>query len=492
MRTRTPVYLFALCLLAHAPACGSDDEPTPGADAGDDTATGDGGTDAGEDTTPDIGDDTAPDVTVDTTPDVAPDVAPDTTPDVSPDTPPDVAPDVAPDTPFDVSPDGDDAACVDPCTLDETRCSGASVETCVIVDGCPVFSVATPCDHGVCSEGVCQDPTCDDGVRNGVETDVDCGGSDCDGCDAGETCGATDDCAGDLVCTEFTDGFECAAVDCSDGVQNGDETDVDCGGSCGGCDGGQRCGDVDDCASGVCAGGFCGFPSCEDGIRNGDETGVDCGAGIDDCPLCADGEGCLTGADCTSGVCGDDTLCAAPSCTDGLLNGDESDADCGGATCEGCPTDAACVTNSDCASGVCDDVNCAAPACDDGIQNGDETDVDCGGATCEPCVAPAPTLSEVSANLFNTRCTPCHISSTSGGLSLMSNAGLRGRLLANSSAGIPYITPGDVSTSYLWHKVSGTQGTVGGGGSRMPLSGGFLNDDELALLRAWIEGGAIE
>jgi hypothetical protein len=53
----------------------SDDEPTPGADAGDDTATGDGGTDAGEDTTPDIGDDTAPDVTVDTTPDVAPDDA---------------------------------------------------------------------------------------------------------------------------------------------------------------------------------------------------------------------------------------------------------------------------------------------------------------------------------------------------------------------------------------------------------------------------------
>lgn len=50
---------------------------------------------------------------------------------------------------------------------------------------------------------------------------------------------------------------------CFDGVQNGDETGVDCGGSC------------PDCPT---------EPTCTDGIQNGDETGVDCGGSCTDCP----------------------------------------------------------------------------------------------------------------------------------------------------------------------------------------------------------------
>jgi hypothetical protein len=49
---------------------------------------------------------------------------------------------------------------------------------------------------------------------------------------------------------------------CTDGVQNGNETGVDCGGP--------------DCP--VCP------PSCTDGVQNGNETGVDCGG--PDCPEC--------------------------------------------------------------------------------------------------------------------------------------------------------------------------------------------------------------
>jgi subtilisin family serine protease len=45
------------------------------------------------------------------------------------------------------------------------------------------------------------DPSCTDGVQNGDETGVDCGGPDCPACPT-----------------------------CSDGVQNGNETDIDCGG----------------------------------------------------------------------------------------------------------------------------------------------------------------------------------------------------------------------------------------------------------------------
>ena len=49
---------------------------------------------------------------------------------------------------------------------------------------------------------------------------------------------------------------------CTDGVQNGDETGVDCGGT----------------------GGCSACPTCADGIQNGNELGIDCG-GID-CLAC--------------------------------------------------------------------------------------------------------------------------------------------------------------------------------------------------------------
>lgn len=49
-----------------------------------------------------------------------------------------------------------------------------------------------------------------------------------------------------------------------------------------------------------------------------------------------------------------------PSCSDGIRNQGEEEADCGG-PCEPCPT------------------------CDDGVKNQDEEDIDCGGP-CEPCI----------------------------------------------------------------------------------------------------------
>ncbi|EZH74258.1 hypothetical protein ATO12_15440 [Aquimarina atlantica] len=49
---------------------------------------------------------------------------------------------------------------------------------------------------------------------------------------------------------------------CNDGIQNGDETGVDCGGSCTPCQ---------------------TTPSCNDGIQNGDETGIDCGGSCAPC-----------------------------------------------------------------------------------------------------------------------------------------------------------------------------------------------------------------
>ena len=92
--------------------------------------------------------------------------------------------------------------------------------------------------------GAAAEPTCNDGIQNGNETDVDCGGPDCDPC----------------------------AATCSDGVQNGNETDVDCGGP-----------ECDPCSAGA---------TCADGVQNGNETGVDCGG--PDCDPCNSGGSCDT------------------------------------------------------------------------------------------------------------------------------------------------------------------------------------------------------
>jgi hypothetical protein len=88
---------------------------------------------------------------------------------------------------------------------------------------------------------------------------------------------------------------------CSDGDQNGNETDIDCGGSCAGCAAGDSCLGASDCAAGVCTSGVCQGPTCTDGAQNGDETDIDCGGS---CPLdCALNQGCGLDGDCTTTHC---------------------------------------------------------------------------------------------------------------------------------------------------------------------------------------------
>jgi len=116
------------------------------------------------------------------------------------------------------------------------------------------------------------DPTCADGKKNGLETDVDCGGDACGPCASGKECSngadcrsgncAPGGCTSALCCqTEPSDAGPPDALDpiCADGKKNGLETDVDCGGDdCGPCPSGKACGNDADCKSGHCAaGGTC-------------------------------------------------------------------------------------------------------------------------------------------------------------------------------------------------------------------------------------------
>ncbi|MEM6290118.1 MAG: hypothetical protein AAGA54_02600 [Myxococcota bacterium] len=260
-------------------------------------------------------------------------------------------------------------------------CGGPNCDPCDDGEGCEEASdcVSMSCDP---LAEVCEAPTCADGVQNGDETGLDCGGPDCAGCPDGGGCTGDADCLS-MVCDE--DAGTCTAPTCDDGVINGDESDLDCGGpDCDPCDDGDDCVLASDCMSMVCLMETCQPSACDDDVQNGDETDVDCGGS---CQPCDDGQGCGDGDDCASGVCDDMNTCAEPACDDGVQNGDETGQDCGGPTCDACPPGGGCTGNDDCASGVCDPVTdtCSAPTCDDGVQNGDETDTDCGGDVCPAC-----------------------------------------------------------------------------------------------------------
>src|SRR5262249_11997364 len=99
---------------------------------------------------------------------------------------------------------------------------------------------------------------------------------------------------------------EAAAPACDDGIKNGDESDTDCGESCapdrlGGR--GSHCVRDADCASAVCDANVCASPSCSDHTKNGNETAIDCGGSCAPAERCADGQACAIDGDCESGVC---------------------------------------------------------------------------------------------------------------------------------------------------------------------------------------------
>lgn len=91
----------------------------------------------------------------------------------------------------------------------------------------------------------------------------------------------------------------------------------------------------------VVAVGVTGLPSlasaqmCSDAVQNGLETDIDCGG--PECSGCLTGEACFLNSDCASSVCGLGGTCNAPTCSDGVQNGDEDGVDCGGMSCVACP-----------------------------------------------------------------------------------------------------------------------------------------------------------
>jgi hypothetical protein len=151
---------------------------------------------------------------------------------------------------------------------------------------------------------------CTDGKKNGNETDIDCGGGTCPACVDNKSCQANTDCTS-MVCTNM----KCTPPSCADGIQNGNETDKDCGGLlCTKCDANQKCLQDSDCKDKVCdltvTPHTCKPHTCTDGIQNGAETDIDCGGS--DCPPCNPGQKCIAADDCTGQNC-QNGICACPT-----------------------------------------------------------------------------------------------------------------------------------------------------------------------------------
>ena len=141
---------------------------------------------------------------------------------------------------------------------------------------------------------------------------------------------------------------------CLDGDKNRNESDVDCGGDCDGCEEGKKCDTDEDCVTNYCEDRICEVSSCEDGTINGLESDVDCGGQV--CDSCEDGRICIQDSDCETDYCHItlDTCEEAPPCADKTRSPGETDIDCGGA-CESCEEGKNCQENTDCKEGLaCD------------------------------------------------------------------------------------------------------------------------------------------
>ncbi len=247
---------------------------------------------------------------------------------------------------------------------DETdlNCGGASCDLCKDGQKCQSGEDCTSgkcLENGVCAyecrctyeTDMCDETTgkcwsCGDTVKNGDETDADCGGAVCDPCQAGRDCLVNEDCDSHLCENNVCAPKSCVEIGCNSN------------------DGQTLC----DAKSGKCF-------RCDDRIQNGNETGVDCGG---QCQPCGEGESCILNKDCESlkcvaGKCSQkpctmtgcegDAKCDAKtglcySCHDSLPNGDETDIDCGG-SCKACALGKTCSVASDCISTNCSLKKCA-------------------------------------------------------------------------------------------------------------------------------------
>ena len=239
-----------------------------------------------------------------------------------------------------------------------------------------------------CGDGVV-DPGegCDDGNDTSADGCTSCSVDACYACtnEAGpSTCSAklvgdvcaTGFCNGSGLCVECLVEAHCSGnagkciqnkcASCTDALQNGDETEVDCGGTrCKPCEQGKTCLANSDCSTTFCVDGVCCAEACsiqcfacniQDFIGECvpiDKYGEDLSYGMGEACLVAEGEACTGGGGlclrATGQSCTANAECATLRCGDPDLNGQKT---CVKVIGEPCTLPADCYTNI-CTNGLC-------------------------------------------------------------------------------------------------------------------------------------------
>jgi len=206
------------------------------------------------------------------------------------------------------------------------------------------------------------------------------------------------DCTLPEVCDEPSN--LCVPASCSDGELNGDETDLNCGGSCPPCANGLDCLDFGDCASGVCTalscapcavigdcqgGNWCNVGTCA--LQQG--QGTSCTVA----DACGNGN-CVDNFCCESSCVGTCQACAASltGTADGVCSFvdtvSDPDAECPGGACQAANcsgTSAACdfaTAGSDCGAQTCANGTESQPQCNAGGACNQIVTTSCNGHQC--------------------------------------------------------------------------------------------------------------
>jgi hypothetical protein len=266
----------------------------------------------------------------------------------------------------------------------------ATCVECVEDDDCDGADTCDTATHE------CQGPLCSNGALDLGETDVDCGGLLCPGCDNTEACLVGNDCISgycnaSLDCAPCAMNNQCAPAEWCDTTLNGGTCVPDKAN-------GQACmGGGGECASGNCnpiGGGtsMCCDMACAGTCRScgaGDTGGTngtcaDITIGSDPKNQCADH---VAGTDCNSGSCAAGATCgfqaAATACNDGQFCTDTDTCNATG-TCVGAGNPCAghnmpddCNDSCDETANACTGLDAVGTVCD---ENADDTDGACDAA----------------------------------------------------------------------------------------------------------------
>lgn len=220
----------------------------------------------------------------------------------------------------------------------KTRCDDNGEDICDGNGNCVQCVDNAGCDSGSCVNNACVDKDPIDSKPS----------------DTLAECTKSSDCPGvDMPCYAR----RCENSKCSYGPRPaGFVCNANGGQLCDGAGGCVNCLTDNDCGNGQCVNNSCVMPSCNDGLKNGNESDVDCGGS---CGVCAQKDTCNSSTDCSTGLClqgqcrtcSEDNDCATDTfCTFGHCVADRVQGD-------------TCTADSQCASGSCADGTCCESAC---------------------------------------------------------------------------------------------------------------------------------